>query len=104
MDNAPAQAQSAFVFSAGEDEIDPSAHEEVEKISNSSKMKGPPRKRSKKNQLKKARELVNTINRNAVEKLKDINRMKEGEEKEKRTTDLMNLGKNIHFLEPRASE
>jgi hypothetical protein len=104
MDNPPALTQSAFVFSAGKDEIDPSPNEEVEKISTSSKMKGPPRKKSKKNQLKNARERANEINRNAVEKLKDIHRMKEGVEKEKRTSNLMKLGRKIHFLEQGAYE
>ena len=67
-------------------------------------MKGPPKKRSLRAQLKNARSQGSEINRLALDKLGDIHRMKAGVEKDIRMDDLVTLGKEIHFLEPGEEE
>ena len=94
------------MFPEGEDEIGSAPKDDgVEYIDTGSKrMKGPPKKRSQKFQLKNARAQANEINRLAQDKYDDLRRMKDGKEKDRRNEELMNSGKEMHFLEPAAGE
>ncbi len=78
--------------------IETSTQEDGDYIDSSSRKKGPAKRRSSKVQMKNARERANEINRMAVDKFLDISRMKEGVEKDRRTSSIMELGKEMHFL------
>ena len=67
-------------------------------------MKGPPRKRSHKAHLKNAREMADAAHRLALDKYDDLQRMKDGKEKDGRNKELMKSGKEMHFLEPAGGE
>ena len=94
------------MFPEGEDEIGYAPKDDgVEYIdTGSGRMKGPPRKRSQKCQLKNARQIADAVHRLSLDKFDDIRRMKGGKEKDLQNEELMKSGKEMHFLEPAAGE